>query len=341
MARSDLLISLIRAGASGDKVAFRSTAEAIAAEERAKRHNDLAERVTRALNSSPQFFEASQVRTAGSQGNDFLLEICPQRRLDSLFLHENVLREASDLIEEQQRADLLRSHGLQPRHRILLSGPPGNGKTSLAEAIAEALAVPMFAVRYDVLIGSYLGETNQRLRRLFDYIRTIPSVLLFDEFDAIGKERGDIHETGEIKRVVSSLLLQMDALPSYVVTIAATNHSELLDRAAWRRFEMRLELPKPSVNELALYFLKAFAGWQGMPGLNPEDLVRRLGPISYSEANDFCLDVRRRYVLALGEARLSDILRERIELWSQRVEAPGYASGSDETPPKIKRPGAR
>ena len=88
---------------------------------------------------------------------------------------------------------------------IASSGPPGNGKTSFAEAIAEALVLPFFVVRYDALIGSYLGETNARLRTLFDYVRTRPSVLFFDEFDAIGKERGDTHETGEIKRVVSFL----------------------------------------------------------------------------------------------------------------------------------------
>ncbi|WP_269057578.1 AAA family ATPase, partial [Streptococcus pneumoniae] len=74
--------------------------------------------------------------------------------------------------------------------------------------------------------------------------------MFFDEFDAVGKERGDMHETGEIKRVVSSLLLQIDTLPSYVVTIAATNHPELLDRAAWRRFQLRCELPAPTPSQV-------------------------------------------------------------------------------------------
>ncbi len=120
---------------------------------------------------------------------------------------------------------------MEPRHRVLLVGPPGNGKTVLAEAIAEALGVGFFVVRYEYLIGSYLGETASRLRRILDYARTTPCVLFFDEFDAIGKERGDTHETGEIKRVVSTLLMQVDDLPSYTVLIAATNHPELLDRA--------------------------------------------------------------------------------------------------------------
>ena len=91
----------------------------------------------------------------------------------------------------------MRSRSLEPRHRILLVGPPGNGKTSLAEAIAEALAVQFFVVRYDAIIGSFLGETATRLRRVFDYARTTPCVLFFDEFDAVGKERGDENETGK------------------------------------------------------------------------------------------------------------------------------------------------
>ena len=93
----------------------------------------------------------------------------------------------------------------------------------MAEAIAEAIAVPLFVVRYEAMIGSYLGETAARLKRVFDYARTTPCVLFFDEFDAIGKERGDIHETGEIKRVVTSLLMQFDDLPSYTILAGATN----------------------------------------------------------------------------------------------------------------------
>ena len=102
---------------------------------------------------------------------------------------------------------MLRSHGIQPRHRVLLSGPPGNGKTALAEATAEGLGIPLLTVRYEALIGSFLGETTQRLGQLFDRVHTMPCVLFFDEFDVVSKERGDVHETGEIKRVVSELVV--------------------------------------------------------------------------------------------------------------------------------------
>lgn len=146
----------------------------------------------------------------------------------------------NEFVQEQYRSDLLRSHNLEPRHRILLTGAPGNGKTSLAEALANELMVPFYRVRYDGIITSYLGETASRLSKLLEFVSQEHCVLFFDEFDAIGKERGDTHETGEIKRLVNSLLLQMDELPSYVVVIAATNHPELLDRAVWRRFQIKI-----------------------------------------------------------------------------------------------------
>lgn len=246
MARSDLLVNLVKSSASGDKQAVQKVVEAIIAEERAKQHNFLADRLTRAIQMN-----GSNVRTVAPAGDpatrnrEFIAEIVPRRRLEDLILPDVVRRAATQLVEEQQRAGVLRAHGLEPRHRVLLVGPPGTGKTSMAEAIAEAVSVPLFVVRYESMIGSYLGETAARLKRVFDYARTAPCVLFFDEFDAIGKERGDIHETGEIKRVVTSLLMQVDDLPSYTIVIGATNHPELLDRASWRRFQLRLALPMP------------------------------------------------------------------------------------------------
>lgn len=323
MARSDLLVSLVRASSSGDKKSMRSTVEAIIAEERAKQHNILAERLMSALNSNGQGGQATFLAAErGSKARDFIAEIKPRKRLEDLVLSGLCGRACRELVEEQQRADLLRAHSLEPRHRVLLVGPPGNGKTSLAEALAEALAVPFFVVRYEAMIGSFLGETAGRLRRVFDYARTTPCVLFFDEFDAVGKERGDIHETGEIKRVVTSLLMQVDDLPSYTVVIAATNHSELLDRAVWRRFQLRLQLPAPTQAELTRYFEGFAKKLEESLGHSPAILAEKLGRISYGEAEQFCLDIRRRSVLALGEKSLKEVVGEQLKLWSARVRGP-------------------
>jgi SpoVK/Ycf46/Vps4 family AAA+-type ATPase len=321
MARSDLLVSLVKAGATGDKRSFNTTAEAIIAEERAKRHSVLADRLTKAIQTNGNgngtlSFALATTNDAAHRGKDFISEVIPRRTLDDLVLPGDVRRTIDEVIEEQQRADVLRAHGLEPRSRLLFVGPPGTGKTTLAEAVAEAIAVPFFVVRYEAMIGSYLGETATRLKRLFDYARTTPCLLFFDEFDAIGKERGDIHETGEIKRVVTALLMQMDDLPSYTMAAAATNHPELLDRAAWRRFQVRVNLPMPRPKELAL-FIGSFLGKFDEPfGQSPATIAKALGGISYAEAEQFCLDVRRRQVLSMGQKPLRLHLADQLKVWT-------------------------
>ena len=324
MARSDLLVSLVRAGASGDSKELAIAVEAIIAEERAKQHNVLADRLARALRCNGRQ-AGYAVPESVNRARSYVLEAMPRKRLDDLFLPDLCERACRDLIEEQRHAALLRSHSLEPRHRVLLVGPPGNGKTSLAEAIAEALAVQFFVVRYDAIIGSFLGETASRLRRVFDYARTTPCVLFFDEFDAVGKERGDVNETGEIKRVVTSLLMQVDDLPSYTVVVAASNHSELLDRAVWRRFQFRLELPAPTQAQLSRYF-KAFADGMNEPlGASAKTIAKALDKISYAEAEEFCDGVRRRHALSMGEDSLKAIVAEQLRLWKVRACQPDAA----------------
>jgi SpoVK/Ycf46/Vps4 family AAA+-type ATPase len=267
-------------------------------------------------------------------GRDAIIELEARTRLEDLLLPLPVRESGRQLVEEHRRADVLRAHGYEPRHRILLSGPPGNGKTSYAEGIAEALGLPFFVVRYDALIGSYLGETNARLRRLFDYIRTQPSVLFFDEFDAIGKERGDTHETGEIKRVVSFLLMQLDQLPSYVIVVAASNHAELLDRAVWRRFQLRLGFPAPDRRHIEVFLDRVISNWPKAPQLPIKKVAGRLGPISYAEALDFCQNVRRREILGLGEVTIDEAFDKELDLWAARVWPEAVnAERSEQTPP--------
>lgn len=321
MARSDLLISLVRAATSGDRATIRSTAEALAADERAKNHHIFADRLQRAISNIGVTSSSllPVVDKSAHHGRDAIIEIHPEVQMDQLLLSLPVRESGRQLVEEHSRADVLRSHGYEPRHRVLLSGPPGNGKTSFAESIAEAMSLPFMVVRYDALIGSYLGETNTRLRKLFDYVRTQPCVLFFDEFDAIGKERGDTHETGEIKRVVSFLLMQLDQLPSYVIVVAATNHAELLDRAVWRRFQMRLSFPAPGRKDVEALLDRIISRWPQAPKMSRAVLAARLGPLNFSEVQDFCQNVRRREILGLGETGINDALKKELDIWQSRV----------------------
>ena len=323
MARADLLLNLVRAGAKGDHLLFRKSLEALVAEERAKQHHVLADRLAAHLNSGgpPTAGTSTPLARRNGQLTESFHELSPERRLGDLVLPDTVANAVRELLEEFRRADLLRAYNLEPRHRVLLIGPPGNGKTSLAEAIATELAVPLFSVRYESVIASYLGETAVRLSRLFDQVRTRRCVLFFDEFDVVGKERGDIHETGEIKRVVSSLLLQIDDLPSHVVVVTATNHPELLDRAVWRRFQLRLNLPVPTPTLAEEWFRRFEKRLGGQLGYKPATLAKRLKGLSFSDLEQFALDVQRQHVLTLPHGDVRAIVAERLKQWQCRAPA--------------------
>lgn len=318
MARADLIVNLVRAGVEGDQGQISKTVEAIAAEARAKRQHILADRLVDQLKPNSRQRTLMPAPPPRPTASNVVVEREPRRTLDDLVLPEKIHKAVSELIEEQARADLLRAYNLEPRHRLLLVGPPGNGKTSLAEAIASALAVPMIVVRYESVIGSFLGETAQRLSHVFELVRSRNCVLFFDEFDAIGKERGDVHETGEIKRVVSSLLLQVDALPSYVVIVVASNHPELLDRAVWRRFQVRLELPKPDPRQIEELLRRFERRYGHSLGLANSTVAKRLAGANFSEVEDFGLDVLRRIALSEPEGDTKAVVAERLKRWDER-----------------------
>ncbi len=319
MARADLLLALVQSGAGGDDLAFRRAAEALIAEENAKKHGVLASQLADALTRRKSPGSTVSPLTRPQEAAGLVHETEPMRRLTDLVLPSTVRQASTDLVEEHHRRDLLRSHGVEPRHRILLEGPPGSGKTTLAEAIATEVAVPLLTVRYEGLIGSFLGETASRLDALFSAVRIRPCVLFFDEFDAVAKERGDTHETGEIKRVVSSLLLQIDRLPSHVIVVAATNHAELLDRAVWRRMQIRLSLPK-ATRDGKIEWLRAWSARTGVVfGKSERTIADRLRGVSYAELEDFAADVQRRQILDGFDVDHTQATERMLKAWSHRA----------------------
>jgi SpoVK/Ycf46/Vps4 family AAA+-type ATPase len=316
MARADLLLKLVKAGTLGDKGLFNKVVESLIAEEKSKQHHVVANQLEDILKNQSTEKSRSQNNTQKSLMDEklesFLLRLYPNKGLDDVVLDHENRKVIDELVNEHHRSDLLRSYNLEPRNRILLAGAPGNGKTSLAEAIAQSLMVPFYVIRYDGIIGSYLGETAARLKTMFDFIRTQECVLFFDEFDAIGKERGDTHETGEIKRVVSSLLLQIDRLPSYVVVVAATNHAELLDRAVWRRFQVRMELRKPSKLMIENWLKKFETQVKYSLQHSHKTVAGKLEGLSFSEIEEFVLDIQRKYILSLPEVDVKKIVDDSL-----------------------------
>lgn len=209
----------------------------------------------------------------------------PETSLESMVLADGVREKLERVLLEQRQRDRLTEHGLEPIHRLLLIGPPGTGKSMSADALARELRLPLFTIQLDALISKYMGETAGKLRLVFDAVATTRAVYLFDEFDAIGGERGVGNDVGEARRVLNSFLQFVDSSSPESLVVAATNHPALLDRALFRRFDLVIEYGLPDVavalevlrSRLTLLDLTAI-DWDTIApqteGLSHADLVR-------------------------------------------------------------------
>lgn len=321
MAKSDSLIEIIKYALNDDKNKLRKSVEALCAEEREKQHLVVANKIENILINSKINKNTREVAFINNRiinSENLFIEKIPKRDINHIILSNENRDICDEFIEEQNRSELLRSYGLEPRNKILLIGPPGNGKTSLTEAIAESLSLPLYTVKYESIVGSYLGETASKLSSLIEYVKTRQCVLFFDEFETLGKERGDIHETGEIKRVVSSLLLSIDSLPSYVIVIAATNHDDLIDRAAWRRFQIKMKLDKPQIREVEK-ILRLFEKRMNFKfNYSINKIAKSLLGYNFSEVEEFSMNVYRKYILNIPNNDLKKIIENEMTYFEKR-----------------------
>lgn len=254
MAEGRLLRKLIRAGSHADTEEFRNAAEELIQIERDKRHHLLAndlERILYGERSSVPTRNLLQESPKDRERGLALIEFRePLRDLNDIVLSDENRSVLQEVLLEQNRSDLLASYGLRPISRLLFCGPPGCGKTLAAEVLATELGLHLATVRFDAVVSSFLGETAANLRKVFDFFATQRLMALFDEFDAIGKEREDPAEHGELKRVVNSFLQMVDAYRGPSLLVAATNHERMLDRAIWRRFDEVLFFDKPNLEQI-------------------------------------------------------------------------------------------
>jgi SpoVK/Ycf46/Vps4 family AAA+-type ATPase len=256
MASGKLLRQLIKTGAEGNHEAFRQVSEEVISEERSKNHHLLANDLEKILygraNSVKKvpFLLNDNLPKDRERGIPLLFVKEPTRRLEDVVLSDENSSLLEEILQELHKSEVLKSYGLYPVDRLLFCGPPGCGKTLTAEVVASELGLPLAIVRIDSVVSSYLGETASNLRQVFDFISSVPMVVLFDEFDALGKERDDAAEHGELKRVVNAFLQMLDGFEGKSLLIAATNHDQILDSAVWRRFDEVLIFDLPNIEQL-------------------------------------------------------------------------------------------
>ncbi|HWA65080.1 MAG TPA: ATP-binding protein [Mycobacteriales bacterium] len=292
---------LVRAHRDGDDLAFRRAAQEIIEEEEARQHLALARDLRQLLvggsgtsvdADSPPL--ASPPRDADS-GIPLLDVRVPDRPLTELSLSGATEAAIAGLAREVHSWPVLDDAGIPRRQRVLFTGPPGCGKTSAAEGIAAEIGLPLAVMRVDAVVSSYLGETSSNLRRVFEYSERVPVVLLFDEFDALGKERADPTDHGELRRVVSAVLQLIERYRGPSLLIAATNHADVLDSALWRRFDEVVAFPLPTVAQLKAVLRGVL---RDVRGLNLDRAASALKGQPHAAAEKAAFDALRIAILA-------------------------------------------
>lgn len=250
---AELLKQLLKAYSNHDHDLFRKFALQIAANESKVGHGRIAEELRDIISRLPEAIqEATAISIAQPKGE--LAELIDasfrQERLKDIVLSSAMEKTIERIILENMRRVDLQRHGVQATRKLLLFGPPGCGKTLAAQVIAGELGLPLMVVRFDSLFSRYMGTTASHLRAIFQEMSKRPGVYFFDEFDAIGKQRDDAEDIGEIKRVVSSFLQMLDSDKSNSLIIAATNYEQIIDKAIIRRFDSVINFPMPEVAQL-------------------------------------------------------------------------------------------
>jgi SpoVK/Ycf46/Vps4 family AAA+-type ATPase len=305
MTTSRHIVALLRSHIDGDEERFLSIATQLAAHEARQGHGKLAQELRELIDSAK-----GKGATVGRRGvgpvplvqpkgelGAFLAARYSDIRLSSMVLPSELHDRLARVLREQRQQERLRARALFPRRKLLLIGPPGSGKTMTAAALAGELKLPLFTILYDGLFGKYLGETAGRLRLVFDAIQTQRGVYFFDEFDAIGTQRSNTNDVGEVRRVLNSFLQFLDNDQSTGLIIAATNHPELLDKAIYRRFDdvVHYELPNA---EIARGIIEARLTSYTLKDVMWKEVLEAAGGLSHAEISRATDDAAKVAVLS-------------------------------------------
>lgn len=297
MARGELMKKLFASHGREDE--FRAVAELIIDEEEKKNNHVLARSLRRTLEAGPS--RPSKPKALAplipfpEAAGDFIELIEPQHDKHDVVLANENIRVFAGLLKEFRRADEIRRHGLPVRSKMLFCGPPGCGKTLTAEVFSSELGLPLYIVKLDRLISSYLGETATNVRKIFEFARKQPSVLFFDEFDALARARDESGEHNELRRVVNSLLIFIDRIQPKGFLIAATNLDQSLDPAIWRRFDEVIWFDRPNQAMIRRFLRMRFKNVTA--AFDPVSRVADLEGHSYAELERISIQAMKSAVI--------------------------------------------
>ncbi|MBW4901586.1 AAA family ATPase [Prevotella melaninogenica] len=245
MATADQILSLIRNHINNDDAQFRKVALQISAVEARSGHAIIARTIQELLRQKNTSLGTVRLVSKSKEVDDLLLQLDTYDDINSLILSSSVEEKLERIIKEYLKKDTLRKYGLVNRRKLLLYGASGTGKTMTASVLAKEFNLPFFVVRTERVVTKFMGETGQKLGRIFDFISEVPAVYLFDEFDAIGSQRGMDNEVGEQRRILNTFLQLLERDDSDSFIIAATNSIESIDKAMFRRFDDVIEYSLP------------------------------------------------------------------------------------------------
>ncbi len=309
MATADQLKALIRSHYESEPERFNTIALQIAAHEARMGHSSIADEVRRLVDKSK--VSKPKLKPLNPELWDLVLEVEPVARLNELIAAPSIKDRISRIIHEYVQRDKLRRFDLENRRKILLAGPPGTGKTMTASIIAHEVGLPLKVVMIDRMITKFMGETSAKLRQIFELIRDVKGVYLFDEFDAIGTQRGSENEVGEMRRVVNAFLQFIEHDKSDSLIVAASNALGTLDTALFRRFDDVIVYHLPTDQEKLELLENRLVGFT--VGLDLRTFVKKTGNLSHAEILNACNDAIKDCILGDRRAVEPDLLDRMIQ----------------------------